>query len=118
LCLDFADLESNPSNVEQSIKDFLGLEQFRFNPTETEKNKAGQPRLPFLQNMIYSNAMKNVTKHIPINLKPTLLKWRKKLVRANTVDRAYPPLDARSDAMLRSRLKKVIDYYESKSFLQ
>lgn len=111
LLLDFAAMVDDPAGIETQVLDFLGLADFKFQPTTSEKNVAGRPRNRLIQKLIFSNSTKKISNLIPASIKPYLLQFRKKVVRANTVAQAYPALDDASLAMLQERLAAATAFY-------
>lgn len=104
LLLNFDDLRNDQDRITRKISAFLNLNDFAFDPSESEKNVSGLPKSVFLQRLIFSGPVRAVTRLLPKSLKPALLKVRKKIVKRNTEAVKYDPLPDAEKRVLESRL--------------
>ena len=82
--LRFEGLRDDPRRVERELPNFLGLGDFPYVPTESDKNKSGLPKNQFRQRALFSDTVKRITHFVPISLESRLLQTRKKVVLLNT----------------------------------
>lgn len=113
LLLDFESLVNDGAMVQQSVGDFLEVSDYCYQPKESEKNKASQPKSLFLQKLMYSDTARAVARKLFSTQKTMLLRLRKKIVNANIKENVNPELDVELEATLRKKLEPQIEFYQN-----
>ena len=113
LVLDFDDLKSDPAKISAACNAFLGTHDIHYAPSERDKNVAGRPRFGAVQRLIFSDGVRRALRSISPDLKMRLLRWRKKIVLANTKAEAYPALSESEQQALAERLSSQTEFYRS-----
>jgi hypothetical protein len=111
LVMDFSSFERR-HEVTAQIRQFLALPDFDYVPSRSEENRAGMPRFLAIQSAIFGELGTLVARRMPASWKPRLLQLRRKLVRFNTREQAYPALMSRDRALLAERLAASQAFYD------
>lgn len=112
ILLDFNDLKNRENYVENQLNDFLGIKDFSYRPTEKTMNVAGKPRFGGLPALLFNPKLRATASKLNPAVKTRLLTARKKLIKLNTKNAAYPVPTSSSMELLRERLGEDIEFYE------
>ncbi|MDC1295770.1 hypothetical protein N8077_05505 [Myxococcota bacterium] len=111
--LRFKGLRDDPRRIERALANFLGLRDFPYDPTKSDKNKSGLPNNQLPQHVVFCDAVKRITQFVPISLKNRLLQTRKKIVLLNTKKQTYVKLEGANLDRLSNRLAPKVRYEQA-----